>query len=576
MIPLKKERDRYVGTVYGPPDPVVQSQINELRQRRIGVCLKRLNAELVFWMRNRLSDTMAADRDRFLEMLCSLRAELRNGPQTLQKKYLSDADRLIKILVTPGSPEGISLLDEAQHTPQAKLRTRIEESRKEEDDLAARLRVLEESPGIAPPITLPISFRIVDENMAVVHLSGGMETMALRQWTDWYPVMFSAGSLVKIHGITRFYLQSITPELEVYMQPIGLSPREPYIPISQPGEFSRDLTEIPEIGLFKARSFIEEIDAFTDGILDEKTFLDELLETNRKLERIALQTLTNREWDFFFAVFPGPDQVAELMARTVDPMHPEFDPRQTGDPIRQIYVRIDEIVGNILKRYGEDKDTVIIVFSDHGVLSFRYRVNLNAWLVKQGYMSLKTNERAEQVVDWTNTKAYALGTGQIYLNLRGREPNGIVEAPDSEAICGEIRENLMRLTDDREGFFGMPVVREVRPVRGPGMGNSGAMMGGDAPDLQVCFEAYYGAAVEKDFRSIPQEVIEDNNQVWSGGYRSNYPGLVPGILFCNRSIRSGEAALIDLAPTVLTYFGLSVPQEMQGKSFLPVSAPATP
>ncbi|HQO35535.1 MAG TPA: alkaline phosphatase family protein, partial [bacterium] len=576
LIPLKKEQDRYVGTVFGPPDPVVQNQINELRQRRIGVCLKRLNAELVFWMRDRLSDAMAVDRDRFLETLCSLRAELLNGSRELQSKYLSDANRLIKVLVLPGSPEGNSLLDEAQHTPQAKFRTLIDESRKEEEELATRLRALEQSSGIAPLIALPISFRIVDENMAVVHLAGGMETLSLRQWTDWYPITFSDGSLAGIQGITRFYLQSIGPEFEVYMQPIGLSPQDPYIPISHPRKFSRDLTEIPEIGLFKARGSIEECDGFTDGVLDEKIFLEDLLETDRELERIALQTLTNRQWDFFFAVFPGPGRVTELMARTVDPMHPGFDPRQTGDPIRQMYVRMDEIVGNILRRYGEDKDMAIVVFSDHGVLSFRYRVNLNAWLVKQGYMSLKTSENGEQIVDWANTKAYSFGTGQIYLNLRGREPGGIVEASDSEALCGEICENLMRLTDDREGFFGMPVVREVRPVHGPDKDDSTGISGGDAPDLQVSFEAYYGSTLEKDLRSIPQDVIEDNNQVWSGGYRSNDPGLVPGILFCNRPVSAGEPSLIDLAPTALTYFGLSVPQEMQGKSLLSVSNPSGP
>src|SRR5262249_46809412 len=152
-----------------------------------------------------------------------------------------------------------------------------------------------------------------------------------------------------------------------------------------------------------------------------------------------------------------------------------------------------------------------MVLSDHGMGSFKRGVHINGWLERNGFLSLK--ERAEdggeyfRDVDWSRTRAYAVGFGSIYLNLRGRERDGIVVESDAAAVKSAIAEGLRALVD-AEG--GRRAVRRVLPreeiYSGPFLD--------DAPDLVVNFEADYRASWATALGGVPGELFEDNDRKW--------------------------------------------------------------
>ncbi len=124
------------------------------------------------------------------------------------------------------------------------------------------------------------------------------------------------------------------------------------------------------------------------------------------------------------------------------------------DAIRTLYQSNDALVGEILDRLQQDD--VLMVMSDHGFSSFRRGVNLNAWLQREGYLTLAhgSDGAAEWLrgVDWSRTKAYCLGLAGMFVNLRGRERSGIVEpGAAADALKAEIAAKLKGLVDPGNG-----------------------------------------------------------------------------------------------------------------------------
>ena len=221
-------------------------------------------------------------------------------------------------------------------------------------------------------------------------------------------------------------------------------------------------------------------------------------------------------------------------------------------------------------------DDVLLVISDHGFQTWRYGVNLNQWLLDEGYLVLRgdaeaktldhvfTGMRSQDPVDWSKTRAYALGLGQIYLNRVGREAQGIVEDGEVDALVAEIQAGLLRLEnpllatpDDVVGRRAVASVTDLRTVyRGP--------FAHEAAELQVGFDRGYRVSWQTALLGGMRaggSVFEVNRVPWSGDHCSTDRRLVPGILFVNRPV--GAAAVeapyeaVDIAATVLRHFGLS-------------------
>ena len=231
---------------------------------------------------------------------------------------------------------------------------------------------------------------------------------------------------------------------------------------------------------------------------------------------------------------------------------------------------MDRLVGKTMKAAGDD--TALFVMSDHGFKPFRRGVNLNTWLYRRGFLALKgaipTGADMFGDVDWSRTRAYAVGFGGIYLNLAGREAQGTVTAEEVPALKQAIREGLLELVDD---------VEQVHPVRE--VYDATEVYSGpyvlEAPDLIVGFRPGHRVGWTSVTGGVGTEVIEDNTRYWSGDHNFNPPD-VPGMLFSNRKINSDTPSIMDIGPTVLDLFGVKVPGYCDGQSLMPAAADSPP
>jgi predicted AlkP superfamily phosphohydrolase/phosphomutase len=215
-----------------------------------------------------------------------------------------------------------------------------------------------------------------------------------------------------------------------------------------------------------------------------------------------------------------------------------------------------------MKRLG--KGDVLMVLSDHGFNSFRRGVNLNRWLLDNGYLALKEGADGSSEwlrdVDWSRTRAYCLGLTGMFLNLKGREAQGTVEPTDAQALKAEIIGKLSGLRDEEIGEVGIAEVFDTRKLyQGPYLVN--------APDMLIGYNRGYRVSWDCASGMVSGPVFEDNTKAWSGDHCID-PRLVPGVLFCSHTIDVDDPALMDIAPTALRLFGLKPPRFMEGKTLI--------
>ena len=390
------------------------------------------------------------------------------------------------------------------------------------------------------------------------------------EWSKWVKLDFVANPLVRIHGMAQLYLVKAGQDLQLYVSPVNWRPDAPPTPMSAPASLSADLYE--RLGPYRTLGWAEATWPLNEDRIDEKAFMDDLYRAFDDRAQVILQRLDTKQWDLLVGVIEATDRVQHMMWRLLDPSHPMYDKAlaaKYGDAVERVYRKCDEFVGEVLTRVGPD--TPVLIVSDHGFHSFRQSVNLNTWLVQEGFMSVRGPAGGDKMlsdlfggsgqfwenVDWSNTKAYAMGLGQIYLNLAGREGQGIV-APgaDATAVQDAIVARLRTLTDPKSG---QPIVSGV--YRRDDV-YKGAFFD-SAAELQVGFVDGYRVSWQTSLGGAPQGIVYPNMKKWSGDHGSFDYQDIPGVLISNRPIM-GNPRMIDLAPTVLRYFGLTVPADIDG------------
>jgi predicted AlkP superfamily phosphohydrolase/phosphomutase len=258
-----------------------------------------------------------------------------------------------------------------------------------------------------------------------------------------------------------------------------------------------------------------------------------------------------------------------MMWRLTDPQHPAYDATlasQYGGALEEFYEQIDQVLGEVMARI--DNDTTLLVLSDHGFAPYRHSFNLNTWLLDNGYITRKPGARADSSepfadVDWSHTRAYGLGLNGLYLNIRGRERDGIVESgAQSDALLQEIRQKLLAERDPKDGS---QVITRIdfasEAYQGP-YARSG-------PDALMGYNRGYRAGWKTILGAFPAEVLEDNTSAWSGDHCMDFT-KVPGVLLSNRKIDAQTPALTDIAPTILSEFGIAKTKDMKGQSVFQV------
>jgi predicted AlkP superfamily phosphohydrolase/phosphomutase len=308
---------------------------------------------------------------------------------------------------------------------------------------------------------------------------------------------------------------------------------------------------------------VEDHGGLNNGRLDEDAYLDQCDLAWREREAMLLRSLDEFDRGFLYCLFDTPDRVQHMFWRYRDPAHPMHVENSAGHAIDDQYRRSDVMVGHALE--AADDRTLVIALSDHGFGPFRRGVHLNTWLLENRLLALRPGlspgESAGDLlrgIDWSRTRAYSLGLGGIYLNLRGREAEGIVPLDEAEALKAEIARGLDGLLDPADGSTAIRGVKSREQVySGPFVGK--------APDLVVHFESGYRASSSTSMGGVAESSFEDNRKKWSGDHIVD-PVLVPGVLFMNRPFRGDAARLEDLAPTILGALGVPAGPAMEGSS----------
>ena len=425
-------------------------------------------------------------------------------------------------------------------------------------------------PGATTRMTVPVRFTTSGEGESCAveaALPGGVRGRASRgDWTDWLEVSFQDGGR-RARGMVRMLPLSCAP-LRVFMTPVNIHPRAPYLPISEPTEWAGQLAD--EYGLFKTIGWDQDTSALNAEVMDDATFLADVRATENKRLEVTLGTIRHGEFDLLISVWTGTDRVAHMFTRLTDHQHPRYDAelaRRLGDPIRDAYRFMDEAVGKVAAVLRPDD--VLIVMSDHGFHSYRRGLHVNTWLREKGYLVLRPDAARPPReflldVDWTKTKAYALGTGQIYLNVRGRERDGIVEPGAAyDALVRELKTGLEAITDPEEG--GARVMRRAYTRAGAFRGADDAV----APDIQLAFADGYRTSWESILGGMPTGLFGPNTKKWSGDHSASDVVETPGMLVSSVRPSREDPAIVDFAPTLLAHFGLTPPAGLAGRSFLP-------
>ena len=399
---------------------------------------------------------------------------------------------------------------------------------------------------------------------AILKVKGQQVPLELNKYSPWVRFSYRAAPGVSIRGIARFLLKRFHGGFEMYSTPVQIDPDRPVMPISHPAVYSNYLAR--QLGTFSTLGLAEDTWSLSEGVLSEDAFLQQAYHIHE--ERIAMfrDALGTVRRGLVVCVFDAPDRIQHMFWKFLDDDHPALRGRDNTHrhTIANMYTHMDDLVGETMRRIGPD-DT-LLVMSDHGFKPFRRCVDLNTWLLEQGYLALHEGRRSEQnylrEVDWSRTRAYVLGLAGIYVNQTGRESQGIVDAGHEKLeLVAEISAALSGLVDTETGQI---AIREVIP-------SSQAYDGpyvDAAPDMVVGYCGGYRVSWDSAVGKVSGQVFTDNVKAWSGDH-CIHPDLVPGVLFSNRKLDQRPADIRDLAPTILDLLGVGKPGYMEGESLLP-------
>ena len=293
---------------------------------------------------------------------------------------------------------------------------------------------------------------------------------------------------------------------------------------------------------------------------EKEKLLEKIYEMTEKQFNVALHLQTEKEWDLFMMVEMGIDRIHHAFWKFHDPRHARYEPGSKFEhAIRDYYIYVDRKIGDLLSRL--DSETVVLVVSDHGAKAMAGGVCVNEWLMQRGYLHLK--EKPEKViplskakVDWKRTLAWGEGGyySRVFLNVKGREPEGVIDPSDYERVRDELRRGLEAITDERGDNIGTKVYKpeevysEMRRV---------------PPDLIV----YFGNLSWRSVGSVGLgTTLTFENDTGPDDANHDTHGI---FIMAGQGIeRSGQREgmkILDVAPTVLSLMGIEVPRDMEGK-----------
>ena len=400
--------------------------------------------------------------------------------------------------------------------------------------------------------------------VAEIEIGGARALLNVGEWSDWLPVEFELLPwLASTRGMVRFYLKSVAPHVALYASPVNIDPRAPAQPIAAPAGYARELAEAA--GPFYTEEMAEDTRALSAGVLSPQEFLAQsglVLEERKRLLGVELARLAAEPGPaLLFFYLSSIDSRSHVLWREMEQAQPGTSHEEKlANAVRDTYVEIDALLGAV--RDALPTGALLIAMSDHGFAPFLRQAHLNAWLEQHGYLKLAeptARERADhlQGIDWTRTRAFAVGLSSLYLNVRGRERRGIVDPAERQKLAREIAAGLQAWQDPQTGQSVVSAAQLREEIyAGPHLDA--------APDLIVGYNRGYRASWATTSGQVPATLLEDNLEPWSGDHCMD-ARAVPGILVANRTLETRGAGLRDLTVTLLHAFGVEPPPQMTGR-----------
>ena len=361
-------------------------------------------------------------------------------------------------------------------------------------------------------LTLPVSiFWNRAGKAAAIEVNGTSSRLDEGQWSKWIDVDFSAGLFSHQHGMVEFLLVHAGTSLAVYASPIHTRGDRPHVPFSSPASLSADLYE--RVGAYRTLGWAEPTAALDANLIDEAAFMDDANRAFDDRAQVILQRIDARKWDLLVGVVDTLDHVQHMMWR-------QMGTQKYSDAIEHIYRRADDMVGEVVKHV--DPDTPILIVSAYGAKGSRQTMDLNRWLTEEGLAG----------------KANATASGGIALSPSAIDLEDHLVARLTALLDPQTHQPIITSVVKRSTVYSGPYVSS-------------------APNLQV------GMAEGYRLGQSPT-VLAPNLRKWSADHGTVDFKLVPGTLISSRPTMSDGPRVIDIAPTVLRYFGLPIPTETDG------------
>lgn len=384
-----------------------------------------------------------------------------------------------------------------------------------------------QTPGREGPrtISLPLQLDVIDQVSAQLSIDNCQVDLHLGEWSEIVELRFKAGLLLSIHAITRLIATSLQGVIRVYALPLQIHPLHSAWQYASSNSFSKKLWK--EVGPYLTLGWPQDTTGLEDGCITDDQFL-ELCKSifNRRME-ILYYLMDDFREGVLAAIFDDLDRVQHMF----------FHNRM--DIVQDWYRRLDGFVGDVSVRVEQWSGKYrYLILSDHGFSPFHKKVHLNHWLLENNYLLMKNGNTDLSGVDWSKTRAYAVGLNSIYLNMAGREGRGIVPAGDVEPLLAEIKDKLLAWRDVDQS----PIIQRVRLKHETYSGPYTRF----GPDLLVGYASGYRASAETGLGKIPAVSLERNNDHWGADHCMD-ADIVPGVIFANRDLRDfGRLSFRDI------------------------------
>lgn len=393
-----------------------------------------------------------------------------------------------------------------------------------ESDGRNKFRALLEGPNVKAkegmrPLTLPVTLEVLDHASAQLTLGEQKIILRLDEWSPILELKFPAGFLSTVHAITKVILTELKGRISLYVMPLQIHPLHSPWQYATPGSLVKDAWK--NANPFLTLGWPQDTNALEDTCISDEQFLalcDSIFESRQK---IYLRLLRNFREGVLAGIFDCLDRVQHMFLRDRE------------DLVFSWYERLDAFVGQVqaeIEKLGLEKHR-FLVLSDHGFRPFDQKAHLNRWLVENGYMTLaqplETGDLRD--VDWSRTRAYGIGLNSLYLNVAGREGQGIVEATGLEQLLDELKTKLL----DWKALDGRSVVSKVSLKHEVFNGPYNRL----GPDLVVGYAPGFRASSETGLGKFAALTLEKNNDHWGADHCID-PAAVPGVVFANRDLRN--------------------------------------